>query len=802
MEQGDDGNVKFSRMYDEHTDSDNDVAFKATNNRARLGRWSACPCSSRGCEGGCWPKEAQAKQLALLLMFSSLLVVGLVVALLAVTISGNGGGSLAQGNSTAAEPSQAPISGQPCMTPECVAVASEILAKMNLSASPCDDFYSYSCGGWMESTFFPPEKAKWSSFSEVYSSNTQLLKKLLEEPGSAYGGSPSSSAVRKAKDYYAACMNRTAYEQLGGDPLIEMIESLGYWPMISRDGQWNASTWNAQDVLVRLHQLDITPFFSMTVGPDDKNSSVNRILFQQSGVTLSSKDQYNSSNTPKLREAFIQFGVAMAQLLSPSYQLGSNVSERVQMIWDLESSLAAAFVPPEALRDPIAAYNDMSVGDLQGMIGNKLNMTAYLRSMLKKDVNTDDRVVVYTPTYFEKLNRILEEYLTNGEKRMIVADYMIWLLVSSSSSYLSEEFRQRRLILTSVTDGVTSLTARWELCVSRTDGALGFSTGAMYVAANFRPESKQAVDDILAMVRKSFTLGFPSVQWMDPITRKAAIDKAEYITSKVGYPDWLPNATALDDFYNAMNTTPYNQFTNLMSSLRFGVNYRLSKLGTVPDRNEWTMAPAEVNAYYNPPYNVIVFPAGILQKPFYDARYPMSANLGGVGSVVGHEITHAFDDQGGNYDKYGNLVTWWQNASVVAFAERTRCMKDQYGSYVVGNERVNGLLTLGENIADNGGLKAAYKSLEQWQSSRGGVNSAALLPGLNLTHGQLFFVSYAQVWCSYYQPAYAQAALHVDPHSPARYRVIGPLSNSDYFASAFHCPPGSNMNPVNKCTVW
>jgi len=414
-------------------------------------------------------------------------------------------------------------------------------------------------------------------------------------------------------------------------------------------------------------------------------------------------------------------------------------------------------------------------------------------------VQPSEKVIVYAPEYLSKVSKLVNQMLETDEGRNVLNNYMIWHLVKLMASYLSKPFRDAKKEFSEVISGVTGHDEQWRYCTTDTDATIGFALGAMFVRDAFKGVSKKKAEKMIESIRSSFKRNLPRLAWMNDRTRQAAIDKANAVVDMIGFPQYIMNTTALDQRYEGLAIAPDEYFMNNLRDLKFNVKRNFDKLRKKPEKQSWGMTPPTVNAYYTPTKNEIVFPAGILQAPFYDKEYPKSLNFGGIGVVMGHELTHGFDDQGREYDKNGILRNWWTNDSIAAFKTRTKCMVDQYSKYEVNGEKVKGKQTLGENIADNGGLKSAYHAYLDWVKNNGEEKP---LPGLDLTHRQLFFVAFSQVWCSNSKPQADQMALLTDPHSPARFRVIGPLSNSIEFSEQFECPKGSRMNPTNKCEVW
>ncbi|XP_071098574.1 endothelin-converting enzyme homolog isoform X2 [Haliotis cracherodii] len=678
-----------------------------------------------------------------------------------------------------------------CTTPDCVTTSAYIISLMNTTQDPCDNFYEYACGGWEHNTVIPPDKAKYGSFQELETKNKALLKKILDSKGTMYKGANSTS-VGKAKTLYKNCMDKQAVENLGIVPALKLIKKLGSWTVTSDpdSGTWEEGSWSFMDTLVDMHKLNRPAFFLMTVSQDDMHSDKNIITFQQSGLTLGEREEYTGNNSQKFKKAFLGFATQMGELLG-----GDNSTlEKMTKVYDLEKSLAEIFMPKEELVDPVATYNKMTLEAFKTMIGSQFSIKAYADKLFETDIPLSEEIVVYTVDYFKKLGDIIK-----NTPKEVLANYLMWQLFNILPGYLPEKFVDAALILTKAETGVSDVGPRWQRCVFKTTAALPFVTGALFVQEKFPPDSKQEVLNIIDDIENAFMRNLNTVAWMDEQTRDIAIEKVKAVTDMIGYPDYILDPEKLDRHYENM-TIPDGQFLlSRISVLTFQKGFNLNKRGKKPDRKEWDMAPSDVNAYYSPSNNQIVFPAGILHKPFFNPQFPLSFRYGSLGMIVGHELTHGFDNKGRNYDKDGNLHSWWTNSSARGFEEETACMINQYSQYTVEGIHLNGKYTLGENIADNGGLKTSYSAYQMAKHSSG---TPPKLPGMSLTPDQLFYVGFAQIWCSYYTPEYAKQTVMTDVHSNAKYRVIGPVSNSYDFSSVFKCPAGAPMNPSKKCTVW
>ncbi|XP_037695346.1 endothelin-converting enzyme 2 isoform X4 [Choloepus didactylus] len=586
-----------------------------------------------------------------------------------------------------------------CLTEACIRVTGKILESLDRGVSPCEDFYQFSCGGWIRRNPLPDGRSRWNTFNSLWDQNQAILKHLLENTTF----NSSSEAERKTQRFYLSCLRVERIEELGAQPLRDLIDKIGGWNIT---GPWDQD--NFMEVLKAVAgTYRATPFFTVYISADSKSSNSNVIQVDQSGLFLPSRDYYlNKTANEKVLTAYLDYMEKLGMLLG-----GRPVSTRKQMqqVLELEVQLANITVPQDQRRDEEKIYHKMNIAELQSCV------------------------------------------------------------------------------------------PRWQTCISNTDDALGFALGSLFVKATFDRQSKEIAEGMISEIRTAFEEALEQLVWMDEQTRLAAKEKADAIYDMIGFPDFILEPKELDDVYDGYEVSEDSFFQNMLNLYNFSAKVMADQLRKPPSRDQWSMTPQTVNAYYLPTKNEIVFPAGILQVPFYARNHPKALNFGGIGVVMGHELTHAFDDQGREYDKEGNLRPWWQNESLAAFRNHTACMEEQYSQYQVNGERLNGRQTLGENIADNGGLKAAYNAYKAWLRKHGEEQQ---LPAVGLTNHQLFFVGFAQVWCSVRTPESSHEGLVTDPHSPARFRVLGTLSNSRDFLRHFGCPVGSPMNPGQLCEVW
>ncbi|XP_022269943.1 endothelin-converting enzyme 2 isoform X3 [Canis lupus baileyi] len=702
-----------------------------------------------------------------------------------------------------------------CLTEACIRVAGKILESLDRGVSPCEDFYQFSCGGWIQRNPLPDGRSRWNTFNSLWDQNQAILKHLLENTTF----NSTSEAERKTQRFYLSCLQVERIEELGAQPLRDLIDKIGGWNIT---GPWDQD--NFMEVLKAVAgTYRATPFFTVYVSADSKSSNSNVIQVDQSGLFLPSRDYYlNRTANEKVLTAYLDYMEELGMLLG-----GRPTSTREQMrqVLELEIQLANITVPQDQRRDEEKIYHKMNIAELQALAPSVdwLEFLSFLLSPL--ELGDSEPVVVYGTDYLQQVSELI-----NHTEPSVLNNYLIWNLVQKTTSSLDHRFEsaQEKLLETLYgtkksregwpqrrerpSDWRTELSLgglalcplqscmpRWQTCISNTDDALGFALGSLFVKATFDRQSKEIAEGMISEIRNAFEEALGQLVWMDEKTRQAAKEKADAIYDMIGFPDFILDPKELDDVYDGYEVSEDSFFQNMLNLYNFSAKVMADQLRKPPSRDQWSMTPQTVNAYYLPTKNEIVFPAGILQAPFYTRNHPKALNFGGIGVVMGHELTHAFDDQGREYDKEGNLRPWWQNESLAAFRNHTACMEEQYSQYQVNGERLNGRQTLGENIADNGGLKAAYNAYKAWLSKHGEEQQ---LPAVGLTNHQLFFVGFAQVWCSVRTPESSHEGLVTDPHSPARFRVLGTLSNSRDFLRHFGCPVGSPMNPGQLCEVW
>ncbi|KAF1508028.1 Neprilysin, partial [Eudyptula minor] len=693
-----------------------------------------------------------------------------------------------------------------CLDLSCI-TAARILENMDTTAEPCNDFYQYACGGWLKRNVIPETSSRYSNFDILRDELEVVLKDVLDTRGNN-----DIAAVQKAKTLYRSCVNETTIDSRGGRPLISLLPSVSDWPVATTN--WDSSygtAWTAETAIAQLNsRYGKKVLINFFVGTDDKNSTAHIIHIDQPGLGLPSRDYYECTGAYKEAcSAYVDFMISVAKLILQERNISFNeseISEQMKRVMDLEKEIANATTKSEDRNDPLLLYNKMTLAQLQNNFSLEIDHKVFdwskfindIMSTVQINIENTEHVIVYDPEYLIRLKSILNKYTPRD-----LQNYMIWRFVMDLVNSLSRNYKDTRNAFRKALYGTTSETAVWRRCANYVNGNMENAVGRLYVEEAFAGDSKHVVEEMIADIRDVFIKTLDELTWMDAETKKKAEQKATAIRERIGYPDEImTDDSKLNSEYQELNYKEEEYFENIIQNLVFTQKKRLKKLREKVDKEEWISGAAVVNAFYSASRNQIVFPAGILQPPFFSASQPKSLNYGGIGMVIGHEITHGFDDNGRNFNENGDLVDWWTEESARNFKELSQCMVYQYGNFswdLAGGQHLSGINTLGENIADNGGVRQAYKAYENFVKKHG---KEKLLPGLQMNHKQLFFLNFAQVWCGTYRPEYAVNSIKTDVHSPGKFRVIGSLQNSPEFSEAFSCTKTNYMDPAKKCRVW
>src|ERR1700676_1229371 len=644
------------------------------------------------------------------------------------------------------------------------------LNNLDRSCKPCDDFFQFAMGGWMKNNPIPPEYPSWGSFLELRDKNLKAMRTILD--ASAKSHAPAGSNEQKIGDFYSSCMDTAAIEAASLKPISSELSAID--AIEDRQG--------LDQEIARFHRANIQSLFEFSSSPDFKDSAHEIAEADQGGLGMPDRDYYtrDDAHSKELREAYVQH---VAKIFTLAGDPAAKAASEAQTVMNIETALAKASRTKVELRDPEKNYNKLSLAQMKELTPG-WSWENYIQAVGSPSLQSAN---IGQPEFFKEMDHLLGSTSVSDWKV-----YLKWHLLHADATVLSDNFIQENFNFYGKTlSGTKEIQPRWKRCVQATNQYLGEALGEVYVSKYFPPEAKlhakEMVNNLLAALRSDI----PTLSWMGPETKQQALAKLEAFTVKIGYPDkWRD--------YSKYSVQPDSYLVNVRHGREFEVARELGKIGKPVDRGEWGMTPPTVNAYYNPTYNEIVFPAGILQPPFYDPKADDAVNYGGMGAVIGHEISHGFDDQGAQFDGQGNLRNWWTKEDRKNFDERGDCIVKQFDTYEVEpGLHQNGKLVLGESIGDLGGLAISYAAYEK---SLEGKPRPKDLDGF--TPEQRFFLGWAQVWGTNQRPEAARLQANTNPHPLTRFRGNGPLSDMAVFAQAWGCKKGDPMVREQACKIW
>ncbi|KAF9458665.1 hypothetical protein BDZ94DRAFT_80625 [Collybia nuda] len=755
-----------------------------------------------------------------------------------------------------------PPKEETCLTPECIVLSASIFTSLDTSQDPCENFYDFANGGWLRANPLPADKGSFGNFEALAQQNKQVLQRILESKEFPSSSNYDEIILRKLRDFYSSCLNENRLDEIGALPLREFIQTLKkiYW---NEADNISGSSKNLDDdkkstdltaALAYLHSQGIDALFSFDIEGDvgvDPNQMV--LWFSQSSLGLPSKEYYSEKSLLEVYQAVIErllltisdehnvphlesTSVVMNEDSSvwppwpwppwdgdddgddgdndhdhdkdgPSTNRTRRVHKLAKSVVRLERKLAEASLDLDILyQDPVATYNPVPLSNLTDTLSH-IHFPTYFSTFTPRAF--PEKVIITSPAYVESLATILDHVSPD-----VLEAYLVVRATLALSPHLGMGTKawqaQRTLqeILTGIKKG--AIGDRAEYCVSKVEESLGFAAGRYFVNETFAGESRKKGTKVITDIVKSFKASLPAIEWMDRESAEAAAEKADAIRVKVGFPKSpdTEDAASIAKYYDNLKVKKGDFFNNVINAVKSDQFKKWLRLGRRRDQATWEMYPSMVNAYFNPPANEIVFPAGILQPPFFEQSWPSYISYGAFGHVAAHELTHAFDSAGRLYNQAGRLKEWWTNSTSAGFQIKQDCIVKQFSDYTIddgkgGKIHVNGNLTSGENIGDTG-LIQAYRAWKVQYSTSRAAGKEKLLPGLHYTKEQLFFISFARIWARSMKPATAIQRIRSDPHSPSRYRVDGTVFNIPEFAEAFKCSKKAKLNPHmgDRCLFW
>ncbi|BFZ10851.1 hypothetical protein BsWGS_13890 [Bradybaena similaris] len=675
-----------------------------------------------------------------------------------------------------------------CLTEQCVKSASRLKSYMDDSVDPCNNFYEYACGGWFKSQVLDSHEVKIDVESTISDSNRIKIRSILEAPIAA----KDPEYKKQPKVFYRACMNTGKIEERGTEPFLKVLESVGKFP--SLDASWNETDFSLDNTLVKLTRLAVMPLFTIDVGRDIKVATQTKIYVSDAQLALGAAHAYKNGRNDTRVKCYEKW------LVDILVALGVNKSEAeqdIKEVVDFEIAVAKLIRSDVDKGELASRYNLMTVAMLQSKYP-WLKWQEFFQGVVADPasgvyISIEEQIVNLEIDFLEKLGTLL----ANTPKR-VLANYLMSHLLRFTSSLgakfvaLSDRFIKE----TQATDPKP----RYALCVTEATSVYPESVSRMYVDNYFSKDAKTYIDVLIKDLRTSFSELLDENKWMSEETKKEAHAKLKEMRSKVGYPEYILDDERLNKLYTTIPAKEDEYFETAIAFRRYKVVTQSRSLREPIDRDKWPVHAAVVNAHYNPLTNDIIFPAAFLQAPVYSPEYSSSMNYGAIGMIIGHEITHGFDTSGSTYNAKGEHSNWWTEKDRENFISRTECFVNQYGCYKWDGHNLDGQRTLGENIADNGGIKQSFRAYRNLIKRQG--SEEPRLPGLKLTHNQVFFLSFAQVWCAKYRDEFKKEVVESDAHTASPYRVFGALQNSQDFADTFKCEAESRMNPSRKCVLW
>ncbi|CAF0725068.1 unnamed protein product [Adineta steineri] len=683
-----------------------------------------------------------------------------------------------------------------CLTPFCIKAANYLLESIDETIEPCEDFFKFACGTWLKNNRIPDDTGAQDTFNVL---RTQLDNNVIDILTSPLPDDTIHiKAISNARRLYESCVNEIAIETDGVDTVLSVVDNeLGGWPILHGQS-WDETKFNLSKLLFKLREYNNNMLFQCGTATDDKNSSAYYIRISQSDLALEQKQYY--INESKITQAYKQFIYELAKSLTND---STMIENDVRDIYEFERKISHFHWTPA---DQRARQNDTirtSLHNLSRILNTSFDFTNYVRQIyLSANITLldNDNVSISEVEFLRNASLLIDQHSPRT-----VQNYLIWRFMMNRAANMPKRYRTIKEQFERALRGTSAERPRSVTCGSYVNGNMGFAVAKLYIKKYFDENARNQSLEMIRNIRNAFIDMLEDSTWMDDVSKDKAKEKAREIDEKIGYPEYLgsDNITELEQEYEGYEFNS-SYIHNILKVLQIKSQENFKTLRKPVDRKGWGLTPPTVvNAFYTPSKNQITFPAGILQMPFFNKDAPKYLNYGGIGAVIGHEITHGFDDNGRQFDKEGNRILWWTPETIERFNERKTCVVDQYSQYFLEqiNTTINGNQTQGENIADNGGVKEAFYAYKKWIKAHGNLDKK--LPGLiKYSSEQMFFINYAQVWCSKMTDPYAMSRVLTGVHAPGQFRVLGPTSNFVDFDRVFSCKPGQGNSRLNKCTVW
>ncbi|KAF9933261.1 hypothetical protein FBU30_006029 [Linnemannia zychae] len=721
-----------------------------------------------------------------------------------------------------AAPTQSPsINNQAtCTTQQCVATAAGFINDMDPEVDPCSDFRQFTCGGFDNKNEIPSDFMSSDYFTFIYSDNSRIIRQISDPtlgkaPNATSGDEAEQAILKKLHDFYASCIDESTILKTGRTPLVDQVQKIHE---ILPDNPSGVDKTALTKVLGHTLKLGFPEFVIFYVGPGYLDPDINTLQMFENGLGLPAKSLYQ---IPAIVELYQGVVAQMFQIILGDEDVANRTEpltpKDIKQEWldaakdvvAFESELAAIGTEIVDQRDPLKSNNPRTIDELSAMVPS-IDWNLLVQDAFPTGVDTNFSITVNSPKYVTDLGVILNNTTTTTLQR-----YFTWSAIRNLAKGLGEPYNQPLKALLSALNGVsaTAKVDRWKTCVADVDSSLGEIAGHYFVKERFKGNSREDFMAVIDSLRATYLKVMPLYNWLDKSTLDGALTKLKAMEALVGYSTGSPDVSStksLQEYYKDYNVTRDDYFGNIIRNQIWSNAKYASFLGTPVDRKKMLTYPETVNAFYTPSGNQILFPAGILQSPYYQADNPEYVKYGFLGVIAAHEITHGFDSMGSHFDSKGALRNWWTNSTRAAFNEKAQCFVGQYGNFTIkgpdGKDyNIDGALTLNENIADNGGLKQAFHTWQDRYKSdpTGRSYKNFKLPGLdNYTPEQLFFISYGRLWCQKLRPEAGVQQLKTDTHSPAQWRINGAVMNLPEFSEAFKCKAGSAMNPTKRCELW